>query len=113
MLRKHVIRKSFGPGLLFMLPLATTHTISYYSLAEVESRSPLPVKHQFWNQAKAASFDSMAVKTPAAISIQLNKTASKIAKAYIKKEAEFLQKMTNKKSAYFADMEAVLSQYNV
>lgn len=96
-----------------MIPAAKPNIPVHYSSTEITEAAPLPFKSHFSDTLKTASFDSSLVKPFLVPKIDLNRQAFKFAKAYVKKEDEFLQKMKLKSPSYFTSIEAVLCRYDV
>lgn len=114
MLSKKVFSQSLlGHGLLLMIPATTPNIPVHYFSTEITEAAPLPFKPPFSDTLKTASFDSLLVKPFLVPKIDLNRQAFKFAKAYVKKEDEFLQKMKIKSPSYFTSIEAVLCRYDV
>jgi membrane-bound lytic murein transglycosylase D len=112
MFRKNVLRKKlFGHGLLLLIPVATLHNTIGYSTPVITGSAI--VNHSLHDTTKTVSPDSTSIKRLPVATIALNKHAMRVAKAYVRKEEEYLQKMKGKSASYFETIESVFDQYNL
>ena len=114
MWRKHENRKMFfGHALLLMIPFATLYYNTGYSKPVTTTVNGAGVLYSLHDTLKAVIPDSLAATPVVATTITLNKHALRHAKAYIKKEEAFLQKMKDRSSSYFRTIESVFDQYDI